>query len=58
MKPLHAKWLPHEVPELQILLRRALNTWEPKLRPAWVLPWVDEVDAYVVRMEAEKELKP
>jgi len=58
MKPLHAKWQPHEVPELQILLRRALNTWEPKFLPAWALPFADRVDAYVARLEAERAAQP
>lgn len=50
MAPFVETFAPEQVPELQQLLLRALNTWEPSRRPAWVLAWSDRVDEYVAQM--------
>lgn len=41
---LHAQWDDEELPKLQELLNRALNTWDPKDVPKWA--W--ELDARVL----------
>lgn len=40
---LHVEWQDEELPKLQELLNRALNTWDPKDVP----PWAWQLDARV-----------
>lgn len=42
--PLHVEWSDEELPQVQELLNRAMNCWEPKLIPKWT--W--ELEARVV----------
>lgn len=40
-------WHAEELPEVRQLLDRAMNTWEPKQRPAWVQELSDRLDRII-----------
>lgn len=41
-----------EIPELRVVLDRAMNTWEPCLQPKWLQPLSDSVDRLLARLNA------
>lgn len=41
---LHVQFEDHEVPELRLLLDRAMGCWEPAVMPKWVQSLSDQVD--------------
>jgi hypothetical protein len=54
---LHVEWTDEELPQLQQLLTRALNTWNPKDAPKWAWELNARVQARITDLKLKAEEK-